>query len=156
MVFACVGSSTYMEVAMRIWIAVLYLFCSPVLFAQSTNDENSISEMLIKAYVEGIYVNRDRDAVMTGFHPDFVLHVYDDGNLIQAPLEMWLGRLQLDGTRNPESIDYKIDLIDITGNSAIAKMRIFQESQLLYTEYFGLYKFEDGWKIVNKIFHGHD
>ena len=141
---------------MRICLAVLFLLSSSFLFAQSTNDEGAIREMLVKAYVEGIYVNRDREAVMKGFHPDFVLHVYDDGNLIQAPLEMWLGRLQLDGTRNPESIDFEIDLIDITGNSAIVKMRIFQNSQLLYTDYFGLYKFEDGWKIVNKIFHGHN
>jgi hypothetical protein len=141
---------------MRYCIAVLYLLCSPLLVAQSTNEEGAISEMLVAAYVEGIYVNRDREAVLKGFHPDFVLHVYDGGNLIQAPLEMWLGRLQLDGTRNPDSIDYEIDLIDITGNSAIAKMRIFENSQLLYTDYFGLYKFEDGWKIVNKIFHGHN
>jgi hypothetical protein len=141
---------------MRYCIAVLYLLCSPLLVAQSTNEEGAISEMLVAAYVEGIYVNRDREAVLKGFHPDFVLHVYDGGNLIQAPLEMWLGRLQLDGTRNPDSIDYEIDLIDITGNSAIAKMRIFENSQLLYTDYFGLYKFEDGWKIVNKIFYGHN
>ncbi len=141
---------------MRICMAVLYLLYSPLLTAQSTDDEGAIREMLVEAYVEGIYVNRDHEAVIKGFHPDFILHVYDGGNLIQAPLELWLGRLQLDGTRNPESIDYKFDLINITGNAAIAKMLIFENSQLLYTDYFGLYKFEDGWKIVNKIFYEHN
>ena len=112
--------------------------------------------MLVETYVEGIYVNRNREAVTQGFHPDFILHVYDDGQLIQAPLELWLGRLQLDGTRNPKSIDYSFDLIDITGNSAVVKMQIYEESHHLYTDYFGLYKFGDGWKIVNKIFYSHD
>ena len=141
---------------MRNSIFVLCLLYSPLLIAQSTDDEGAIKEMLVESYVEGIYVNRNREAVMKGFHPDFVLHVYDGGNLIQAPLEAWLGRLQLDGTRNTDSIDYQFDLIDIAGNTALAKMLIYENSQLLYTDYFGLYKFEDGWKIVNKIFYDHN
>ena len=141
---------------MRVFLVVLYLLSSPILFAQAANDDDAIRGLLVEAYVEGIFINRDREAVMKGFHPDFVLHVYDDSNLITASLELWIGRLQLDGTRNTESIDYTFDLIDITGNSAIAKMQIFENSQHLYTDYFGLYKFEDGWKIVNKIFYEHD
>ncbi len=141
---------------MRFFLAVLSMLCSPILLAQAANDDDAIRGMLVEAYVEGIYINRDREAVMNGFHSDFILHVYDGGNLITAPLELWLGRLQLDGTKSPESIDYTFDLIDITGNSAIAKMQIFENSQHLYTDYFGLYKFEEGWKIVNKIFYEHD
>ncbi len=141
---------------MRVFLVVLYMLCSPILFAQAANDDDAIRGLLVEAYVEGIFINRDREAVMKGFHPGFVLHVYDGGNLIKAPLELWLGRLQLDGKRNTESIDYTFDLIDITGNSAIAKMQIFENSQHLYTDYFGLYKFEEGWKIVNKIFYGHE
>ena len=141
---------------MRICITVLYLLYSPLLIAESTDEKDAIRDMLVETYVEGIYVNRDYEAVMKGFHPDFILHVYDGGNLIQASLELWLGRLQLDGTRNPESVEHKFELIDITGNTAIAKMLIYENSQLLYTDYFGLYKFEDGWKIVNKIFYGHN
>ncbi len=141
---------------MRFFLVVLYVLYSPISFAQSADDEDAIREMLVEAYVDGIHINRDQEAVMKGFHPDFVLHVYDSGNIIQAPLELWLGRLQLDGTRNPESIEYKFDLIDITGNSAIAKMQIYQNSQHIYTDYFGMYEFEDGWKVVNKIFYGHN
>ena len=141
---------------MRSALAVLVLFLGPLpLLAQDANDEAAVRQVLVDAYVEGLHVNRDLAAVQSGFHPDFVMHVYDDGHLIQAPLAMWLERLQLDGTKNPKPIDYQFDLVDVTGNSAVAKLQIFEDSKHIYTDYFGLYKFDDGWKIVNKIFYGH-
>ena len=141
---------------MRSALAVLVLFLGPMpLLAQDANDEAAVRQVLVDVYVEGLHVNRDLAAVQSGFHPDFVMHVYDDGHLIQAPLAMWLERLQLDGTKNPKPIDYQFDLVDVTGNSAVAKLQIFEDSKHIYTDYFGLYKFDDGWKIVNKIFFGH-
>ena len=141
---------------MRSALAVLVLFLGPLpLLAQDANDEAAVRQVLVDAYVEGLHLNRDLAAVQSGFHPDFVMHVYDDGHLIQAPLAMWLERLQLDGTKNPKPIDYQFDLVDVTGNSAVAKLQIFEDSKHIYTDYFGLYKFDDGWKIVNKIFFGH-
>ena len=119
------------------------------------DDEQSIRQLLVTSYVEGVFITRDRDAVEAGFHPDFMMHVYADGTLIQAPLAMWLERLQLDGTRNQDTIEHEFILVDVTGNTALAKMHIFENSKHLYTDYFGLYRFEDGWRIVNKIFFEH-
>ena len=141
---------------MRSTLAILVLFLAPLpLLAQHADDQAAVRQVLVDAYVQGLHVNRDLAAVERGFHTDFVMHVYDDGHLIQAPLAMWLERLQLDGTKNPKPIDYQFDLVDVTGNSAVAKMQIFEDAKHIYTDYFGLYKFDDGWKIVNKIFFGH-
>lgn len=142
---------------MKRWLAVFgFLLYIPASFAQQANDVADIKTLLIDSYVDGIYVNRDEDAVRSGFHPDFVMHVVDDDQLIQAPLEMWLQRLQLDGTKSTTMYDYRFDSVDVTGNAAIVKMQIYENSQHIYTDYFGLYKFVDGWMIVNKIFYGHN
>ena len=146
-----------LENAMKHWIVVLgFLLYPPAQFAQQADDEAAIKELLVESYVYGIYVNRDEAAVRRGFHPDFVLHVLDDGHLIQAPLDMWLARLQLDGTKNATPFAHKFTSIDVTGNSAVVTMEIFEDSRHIYTDYFGLYRFADGWMIVNKIFYGHN
>ena len=118
-------------------------------------DKAAIKHVLVTAYVEGIHVNRDIEAVKSGFHPDFVMHVYSDDQLIKAPLSMWLDRLQLDGTRNPKTIEHQFDLVDVSGNTALAKMQIYADEEHIYTDYLGLYRFESGWQIVNKIFYAH-
>ena len=43
--------------------------------------------------------------------------------------------------------------IDITGTAAVAKIEFFVDNVLTYVDYISLYKFEDGWKIVNKIYY---
>lgn len=124
-------------------------------FAQ-TEERQAIEQIIVSAYVEGVFVNRDAGAVQTGFHPDFLMHVYADGQLIQAPLAMWLERMGLDNTKNPKPVKHEFDSIDITGNAATVKMRIYEDGTHLYTDYLGLYRFDHGWRIVNKIFFGHD
>ena len=119
-------------------------------------DEAAIQEVLVTAYVEGVFIHRDAEAVRKGFHPDFLMHVYHEGQLIQGSLDMWLERLGLDGTKNPKKIDYTIETIDVTGTTASVKMKLYEDTQQIYTDYFGLYRFEDGWKIVNKVFFSHD
>jgi len=142
---------------MKQWLFVFgFLLYAPAIFAQQADDEADIRKLLLESYVDGIYVNRDEAAVRSGFHADFVLHVLADGQLIQAPLDMWLARLQLDGTKNTTPYDHSFEYVDITGNSAVVKMQIFEDSRHIYTDYFGLYKFASGWMIVNKIFYGHN
>jgi hypothetical protein len=153
----CGGLPQHLEITMRNLILVLgILLYSPVLLAQQADDSVAIKDLLVASYVNGIYVNRDENAARNGFHADFVLHVLDDGQLIQAPLDMWLSRLQLDGMKSSTPYSYDFVSIDVTGNSAVVKMEIFEDSMHIYTDYFGLYRFADGWKIVNKIFHEHN
>ena len=142
---------------MRSWIVILAFVLFPLpLLAQESEAEVAIKKLLLESYVEGVHAHRDAAAVKRGFHPDFMMHVFHDGSVIQAPLAMWLDRMQLDGTKNPKKIDHSFDLIDVTGHSAVVKMQIYADSEHLYTDYFGLYKTGDGWRIVNKIFYGHD
>ncbi len=145
----------------KVILTTLFLFGFVILPAQSRagaddNEKLAIKNVLIESYVEGIYVKRDSMAVKKGFHPDFLMHVYHNGRLIKAGLGTWLARLKLDNKKNPKSIQHKFVIIDLTGNSSVVKMEIYEDSKHIYTDYFGLYKFKDGWKIVNKIFYGHE
>ena len=81
--------------AAPIWMAFITLTACGLTTdsgSSSTGEEAAIQAVLIEAYVEGIFVNRDLAAVQRGFHPDFVMTVYDDGQAIVAPLQMWVDR----------------------------------------------------------------
>lgn len=144
----------------QILIGLMFFLTSLIMVPQhpGSDDEEKtqIKEVIVNSYVRGIFVERDEKLVMAGFHPQFSMHVLDDNQIINAPLKMWLDRLGLDGQKNQDIIDYKFKFVDVTGNSAVAKMEIFENSKQLYTDYLSLYKFDSGWKIVSKIFSAHN
>jgi hypothetical protein len=45
--------------------------------------------------------------------------------------------------------------IDITGNAAVAKIELYRSDKLIFTDYLSLYKFEEGWRVVSKIYFRH-
>lgn len=90
-----------------------------------------------------------------GFHPDFVMTVHDGAEVIVMSLDAWLERMGLDGEPNPEPVEGRVPHVDVTGGTAIAKVEIHEGGEHVYTDYFGLYETDAGWKIVNKIFHAH-
>ena len=143
-----------------IMLMLFFLFAAG-LFAQDAGttraaEDLALKKVLVDSYVEGLHINRDSVAVKNGFHPDFVMHVYADGELIPVSLDMWLARLQLDGVKNTDRIEYTFGTIEMSGNSAVVRMEISENGRHIYTDFFGLYKFADGWKIVNKIFYAHE
>lgn len=46
-----------------------------------------------------------------------------------------------------------IDLIDVSGNSAMAKATLIHGGTV-FTDYFVLLKVDDEWKIANKVYYG--
>ncbi len=46
-------------------------------------------------------------------------------------------------------------MVNVTNNAAVAKIKIFRDGKHIYSDYMALYKFDDGWKIVNKIYAAH-
>lgn len=122
----------------------------------SQTDEASVRDVIVRSYIDGLHRNRDAQAVRAGFHQDFLMHVYDDGELIQVTLDMWLDHLELDGDLNASTIEYEFKSIDVTGSAATVKLEVYEDGDHIYTDYFGLYKFGGAWRIVNKIFYDHD
>lgn len=117
-----------------------------------SRDEAAIREVVETAYIEGLHVRRDETAVRAGFHPDFVMTVHDGDGVIVVPLDMWLERLELDGRRNPLEVEGRFVLVDVVGETAVVKLEVHEGGEHVYTDYFGLYEFPEGWRVVNKIF----
>lgn len=46
-------------------------------------------------------------------------------------------------------------MIEVVGNAAVAKVELYREDKKIFTDFLSLYKFEEGWRIVSKIYHRH-
>lgn len=124
-----------------------------------TTDQNAIVHVIETAYIQGIHQALNADAVKRGFHPDFRMLVLQEDGLNSVTVDSWLQRLE---TMQAEGSDFwkttttsEITVLDVTGNAAVAKIEVYKDDRHVFTDYMALYKFEEGWKIVNKIFHRH-
>lgn len=116
----------------------------------------AVQGVIESAYVTGVFITRDSNAVRRGFHPRFILSVLQSDTVLVVPLDAWLARLRLDGRRTSDQVQHTIDHISITANTAHVTMRLSINGRHVYTDYMGLYRFPEGWRIVSKIFQDHD
>ena len=140
----------------------LFLFTG-LLGAQSNTDiekeKAAIQKVIDKAYIQGVFIKRDAEAMAKGFHADFNMLLVHDDHMHAYPISKWIESTKKNKEKNPnppkEKFTYKIPLLDVTGYAAIAKIEIYRDSKHIYSDYMSLYKFGDSWQIVNKIFYEH-
>jgi hypothetical protein len=120
------------------------------------NPEKAIKELIEKSYIRGIHGNQDESLVRSGFHEDFAMLVLSDNDVVKVNVGEWLERLKRMKSDNPElwhaKTHHDFVLIDVTDSSAVAKLNVFKGQTHFSTDYMLLYKFEEGWRIVSKIF----
>jgi len=62
-------------------------------------------------------------------------------------------------TNDPSSFEqpliFEIPMIDIQDTAAVARIELSRGGKHLFTDYQLLYKFDDQWRIISKIFHTH-
>ncbi|MFO8235399.1 MAG: nuclear transport factor 2 family protein [Bacteroidales bacterium] len=125
-------------------------------------EKQAIKQVIQTAYVDGIQNLGSIEEIEAGFHPGFnLLGMNQDDMLTKLPIYSWLESIEKRKAQNPEGrpedekITCKYNSIDVTGNAAMAKIELYQKDKKLFTDYLQLYKFEEGWKIVSKIYHRH-
>jgi hypothetical protein len=127
-------------------------------FGQATEQE-SIKSVINAAYVEGIHNHGDLNLTRSGFHPDFEMYVYRNGNFSKRSLPSWISAIEAGRNRNPNPPSQKAVAnylnIDVTGNSASVKLELMRGGKKLFTDYLLLYRINGEWKIVSKAFHSH-
>jgi len=120
------------------------------------NDKEAIKKVIEEAYINGIHGNQDENKVKGGFHQDFAMLVLNDNSIDKVNVNEWLDRIAIMKKDNPElwksKTSYDFKLIDVTRNAAVAKLDVYKGAIHFSTDYMLLYKFEEGWKIVSKIF----
>jgi hypothetical protein len=133
-----------------------------LLFAQDNvkKDEDAIKKVITTAYVNGLLNAGDLEPTKKGFHPEFKLLGLNNNKLSKYPIADWIKSTEKRKADNPDGPKAKFipkfPMIDITGKAAIVKIELKIEGKHKYTDYLSLYKFDEGWKIVSKIYCDHD
>lgn len=126
--------------------------------AQNT-DVDAIKEVINKAYVEGIHNGGSLDETRKGFHPGFDLLILKNNQMEKLPIYNWVESTEKFRKDNPNiqrpktAVNYVS--VDVTGTAAVVKLELLRENKLIFTDYLSLYKFEEGWRIVGKIYFKH-
>lgn len=127
---------------------------------QQEAEQASIKAVIDSAYRDGICNTGDIAAIKAGFHSDFHLMGISSGRFWKLPIAQWADRVaknKAEGKYPPkEAVTFTYPLIDITGHAAVVKVHYLRGGQHIYTDYLQLYKFADGWKIMNKIYFSHE
>jgi len=136
----------------------LVLLFSVSAFAQETEKE-AIKSVIQSAYVDGIQNRGNIQDIENGFHPGFNLLGVDKNNhLTKFPIYTWkdfVKKSKESGKKKDHKTTAQYPMIEVVGNAAVAKVELYREDKKIFTDFLSLYKFEEGWRIVSKIYHRH-
>lgn len=138
-------------------LLVLMLLATGILNADSKTD---VEKVIKASYFNGAFNDLDTVSMRKGFHPDFAIFSAKGNNISRYPIDAWIksteNRKQDPNFDKAQSkMDCQIASLDVTEGCAAAKIEISKNGKMVYTDYLSLLKFEDGWKIVAKVYHAH-
>lgn len=142
-------------------LAIALLAMIPIfLLAQeeSKEDKEAIKKVITVSYVDGLQNKGPVEDIEMGFHPGFELLGMRNDDLTKWPIYSWVmyheNKLSEDPAppKEDEVVTAKFPLIDVTGTAAIAKVELYKGGEQIFTDYLSLYKFEEGWQIVSKVY----
>lgn len=142
---------------------VLAMFVASLTNAQTVSVEEEqqlIKDVIQSAYVDGLQNEGNVEKIDAGFHPAFNLLGISKGDQIWSlPIYTWREMAVADVKlgKKPKTDEGIVTVnflsVDVTGTAAVVKLEFLVDGEKKYIDYMSLYKFESGWKIVNKIFY---
>ncbi len=123
--------------------------------AEVNPEIEAIKKVIVDAYINGVFNKGDASLIRKGCHPDCDVLILAQGRLMKTPAYFYADRLEKNPGPTRAGTTYKFIDIHVTGYSGLAIVEIFHEGKPIYTDYISLYKFDDGWKLVTKIFYIH-
>lgn len=147
-------------------VLIAFAFTTSTLALSDTHtdaDRAAIERILNDNYLNGFYLELDGDRVRSAFYPEMRLAVHMGDKIEYIPLEGWMAYEGIgtapenltEDQKAKSSAELEIVSIDMVGSSAFAMAKVFINGQLLYTNFYGLYKVGDKWQVVNKLFEQH-
>jgi hypothetical protein len=139
---------------------ILALFAFAGTLAANDNDEKkAVMSVVEEAYIQGVHADPSGEAMRKGFHPDFIMFVQDDGKITKVTRDEWISRIEAAKAKNSGApkpvVKHEFPVVEVTGKAAIVKVELYRDGKHVFTDFISLYKFEDGWKIIGKIFYRH-
>ena len=129
-------------------------------FVFGADDRIDVENVIKASYFNGAFNDLDTESMRKGFHPDFAIFSAKENEISRYPLDVWIKGIEQrkqnpDFNKSQAKMDCKIASLDITVGCAAAKIEISKNGKMVYTDYLSLLKFDDGWKIVAKVYHAH-
>jgi hypothetical protein len=137
------------------------LLCGSVFSQNQTavdDDKAAIKKVVEDCYLQVVFGTKEIAELEKGFHADFNMYVLHQNQIDKRSREVWEQRLRKVRAENRQSkrhYTHDFKLIDVTDYTGLVKLEIYGDGKLEYTDYLTLYKFEDGWKIMTKLFTYH-
>jgi len=124
-----------------------------------SDDVAAVKTVIEEAYVKGIHIDQNVEAIRKGFHPAFTMFACKDGEISKTSIDEWISSIEEGKKKNPNrpKVDTKCQFVsvEVSGNAAVARLEMYRDGKHVFTDFMSLYKFEDGWKIVAKIYYRH-
>ena len=141
-------------------LLIAILSFSTLIAQDMQKEKEAIKKAIQTGYVEGLQNEGDGKKIDAGIHPDFnLLGVGEKDAMWKLPIKDWKER-QVKKRKSGDlplpdekTVTVEYEFIDITGNAAVTKIKFLVGGKQTYVDYISLYKFESGWKMVNKIFY---
>jgi hypothetical protein len=112
----------------------------------NADSKAEVKKVIQASYFNGAFNDLDTASMRKGFHPDFAIFSAKGNEISRYPIDAWINSTEK-RKQNPNfdkaqaKMDCKIASLDLTEGCAAAKIEIS--------------KFDDGWKIVAKVYHAH-
>jgi hypothetical protein len=143
---------------MRNFYLILLAIFLPMLLAANPTDETAIRKVIQEAYIDGLQNLGDIQKIRDGFHADFEMLLFRNGEMSKMDIHSWIERVELRKS-NPDTpkpnISGNFVELEILGTVAVIKLELLRDGTKIFTDYLSLYKFADGWKIVSKVYYQH-
>jgi len=143
------------------WLHDNWLVENNLDFLNTSTDEQTLRKLVEETFANGALNKLNLEEMPRGFHPDFSILIAKENNLFRLPLRNWMKVVE-EYKSNPEKVssgirnlDYTIDILGITENTAVVKTQFFRDKKLIITDYLSYIKYPDGWKAVAKISNEH-
>ena len=91
--------------------------------------------------------------IRKAFLPEARVMAYRDGKLLNISSEEFASRFNGKPAADESQRQRRIESLDISGNSAIAKL-VLDYPDVKFTDYMSLLKVNGEWKIASKVFYG--
>jgi hypothetical protein len=131
-------------------LAVLAL-ALPLFAAAAPASEEAAIRATIEHYLRA-HATGDGKHLLQAFRPELHMMFVRDGALQMKTRDEFIAGFSGKPADDEAQRKRSIEMIDVTGNAAVAKLKLDYPKTTL-TDYFTLLKIGGEWKVVNKIFH---
>lgn len=131
------------------------------LIEKAHSDKRDLRKLVEETFANAALNELNTSEMCRGFHPDFAILIPKDAGLLRLPLHDWI-KVVDEYKNSPEKLksnirhlDYTIEVIDITGSTAVVKTQFFRDKKLIITDYLSYIRYAAGWQAVAKISNEH-